>query len=50
MNQKGWTNFGLLNNTKRINEKIKLGAKYIIIQRKDILNTKKVNQFFKNKI
>lgn len=51
MNQKGWTNYGMIaNDSLRIKEKIKLGAKYLFIYNKEIYKEKNILPFIKNEI
>ncbi len=51
MNQKGWTNYGMLaNDSIKIKEKIKLGAKYLFIYDKNTYKGKNIPPFLKNKI
>lgn len=46
MNQKGWTNFGILGDSVQIKEKIRLGAKYLFIYNKE----QNIEPFIKAKI
>ncbi len=48
MGQKGWTNYGINNDTIAITQKIRLGAKYLLISKKDIRNQKNI-QFYRHK-
>jgi hypothetical protein len=50
MNQKGWTNYGLMSDSTRIKEKIVLGAKYLLIYNKEIYEDQSIQPFIKNKI
>lgn len=50
MNQKGWTNWGILADSTIIKEKINLGAKYLLIYDKKIYEEPSIQPFIENKI
>ena len=50
MNQKGWTNYGIEEDSTLIGKKIASGAKYLIIYDKHIYKNKSLSPFFKHKI
>ncbi len=50
MNQKGWTNYGIVGDGEKITDKIKLGAKYLFIYNKKVYEDQYVKPFIKNKI
>jgi len=50
MNQKGWTNYGLDEDSTQISKKIALGAKYLMIYDKRTYQNSTILPFLKNKI
>jgi hypothetical protein len=50
MNQKGWTNYGLIADSTKMKQKIALGAKYLLIYDKEIYKNISLEPFFRNKI
>lgn len=50
MKRKGWTNYNIHNDSANINDKIKMGAKYLMIYDKEIMKNPEIKPFTKNKI
>lgn len=50
MNQKGWTNYGIRFDSSRINNKIELGAKYLMLYNEDLKHKPFIQPYIKNKI
>lgn len=50
MNQKGWTNYGISNDSIRIGKTINLGAEYLLIDEGDADLKKNIESYLQNKI
>ena len=50
MNQKGWTNYGISNDTVMIGKAIILGAKYLMLDKKEAGMKKNIDSYLRNKI
>jgi len=50
MNHKGWTNYNIQGRPEIIQQKIEMGAKYLIISDPQIMDSPGVKPFLKNKV